>query len=94
MVRHPYRRAVYLCSIAELRWDELDAAYYQINLAAQKPARFVGLVYAWAVANMDNEQREKFDVSLTDLLPWEDAQSDAAVELESASFMQMMANSG
>lgn len=80
--------------IASERWDEIASAYYQINLARQKPYRFAGLVYAWCIERVPHDKLDEWKAELVDLLPWQDAQSEAATELESASFFAMQANGG
>lgn len=94
MVRHPYPVAVRLCTIASERWPELDAAYYQINLLRQTPRRFVGLVYAWCIERVAHDKIEEWERDLRDPLPWQDADSEAAIQAESDSFMAMMAKQG
>lgn len=64
------------------------------NLLRLRPHKFLGLVYAWAIERVDPDKLDDWLVELNDLLPWEDAQSEAAVELESASFFAMQAKGG
>lgn len=90
MVRPPYPVAVRLCVIASDRWPELDAAYYQINLLKQKPHRFANLVLAWVLSWADPEKVDEWLDSIAEPLPWQDMDSEAAIEHESASFMDMM----
>lgn len=94
MVRPPYRRAVRLCWIASGRWPEIVAAYYQIDLVRCRPHKFANLVYAWALERVPHDKIDEWHQDLDDLLPWEDADSEAAVEIESASFMAAMAAQG
>jgi hypothetical protein len=94
VVRPPYPAAVRLCAIASERWAELDAAYYSINLARQKPYRFCNLVYAWCIERVDPEKLDEWKLDLVDLLPWQDSSSSAAIESESDSFFAMQAISG
>lgn len=91
MVCEPYPRAVRLCLIAAERWAEIDAAYYQINLLRLRPHRFMNLVYSWCIERVDPDSLEEWLFDLDDLLPWQDATSEAAVNAESESFMSMMA---
>lgn len=91
MVRKPYRRVVRLCWIASSRWPEIVAAYYQINLLKQTPSKFIALVYTWALERVPHDKVDEWLADLDDLLPWEDVNSDAAAEIESASFMAAMA---
>lgn len=90
MVRPPYQVAVRLCGLAADRWPQIDAAYYQINLLRLKPHRFANLVYAWAVERVAHDDLADWENDLIELLPWQDADSEAGAELESDSFMSMM----
>lgn len=92
MVRPPYPVVVNLCAIAAQHWGLIDAAYYQINppLLRQKPHRFANLVYAWAIERVPPDKIDEWLTELNDLLPWQTSASEAAVELESASFMAAM----
>lgn len=94
MVRHPYPVAIKLCAIAAERWNELIAAYYQINLVKQSPARFVGLVYAWCVERVPHDKIEEWERDLQEPLPWQDSESESSIQAESDSFMAMMAKQG
>lgn len=49
------------------------------------------MVYAWLVKHTDASKIAELDAELIDLLPWEDSNSEAAAELEGASFMEMAA---
>lgn len=91
MVRPPYQAVVRLCGIAAERWAQLESAYYQINLLRQPPHRFTNLVYAWAIERVAHDKLDDWEAELIDLLPWQDATSEAATNLESESFMSMMA---
>lgn len=77
--------------IAAERWAQIDAAYYQIKLLRQTPARFAGLVYAWVLERTPHDKIDQLESDLDDLLPWEDSTSEAAAEIEGASFMAMAA---
>lgn len=90
MVRTPYPAVVRLCALASERWAELDAAYYQINLLRLPPYRYANMVYAWAVERVPHDKLDDWLTDLHDLLPWQDSQSEAAANLESESFMNMM----
>lgn len=94
MVRPPYPAVVRLCTLAAERWALIDAAYYQTNLLRLPPHRFLNMVYAWAVERVDPEKYDEWELELVDLLPWQDSQSAAAEELESKSFMGLMALGG
>lgn len=91
MVRPPYAAAVRLCTIAADRWAELDAAYPNVNLVRLRPHRFANFVYAWCIERVDPDGLDDWKAELLDLLPWQDSQSEAAANLESDSFMAMMA---
>jgi hypothetical protein len=93
VVRPPYPAAVRLCTVAAERWAELDAHYYQINLLRQRPHRYANLIYAWCIERVPSDKLDDWLADLVELLPWQDAQSQAAEELESASFMSMMGKS-
>jgi len=94
VVRPPYPVAVRLCQIAADRWAELDATYYQINLLRQRPHRFANLVYAWLVERVEPDKLDDVLTQLADLLPWQDTNSEAAVNLESQSFFEMQGKGG
>lgn len=95
MVLHPYRRVVRLCALAADKFKELSAAYYQIdNLLALPLWKFMSLVYSWCIERVPPDDLEKWLADLDDLLPWEDTDSAAAEDIESASFMNMMAKGG
>ena len=94
MVRTPYRVALRLCVIASERWDEIVAAYYQIDIVRLRPHKFASLVYAWCVERVPEDKFDEWWADLNDVLPWESADSEAAAELESASFMAMMSKGG
>jgi hypothetical protein len=85
---------VRLCWIASERWAELDAAYYQISLLRERPHRFANLVYAWVIERVPHDKLDEWQTELLDLLPWQDATSEAAVNLESESFLAMQAKGG
>jgi len=92
VVRQPYPVAVRLCWVLGERWPEIDAAYYQIRLLRERPHRLANLVYTWCVERIgDQEALDEWKQELVDLLPWQDAQSEAAAESESESFMDMQA---
>lgn len=80
-----------LCRIAADHWGALSSHYYQINLLRQKPYRFASLVLAWAVERVEHGKLDAWLQDLNELLEWQDADSEAAIDLESESFMKMMA---
>jgi hypothetical protein len=49
------------------------------------------MVYAWAIERVKPDELEDWINELEDLLPWQDTQSEAAANMESDSFMAMMA---
>lgn len=98
MVRRgpPYAAIVRLCGIAAERWSEIDAAYYQPGrtILREKPHRFLGLVYSWCIERVDPDKLDDWIAELNDLLDWQDSTSEAAVDLESQSFLAMQAKGG
>lgn len=83
--------AVRLCQIGADHFGAISAHYYQINLLRQKPYRYASLVLAWAIERVEHGKLDEWLADLNELLEWQDADSDAAIELESESFMKMMA---
>lgn len=77
--------------IAAERWSEIAAHYYQVNLLREPPWKFLGMVYVWALERVEHDKIESWIQELNELLPWQNAQSEAAAEIESASFLAMMA---
>jgi hypothetical protein len=49
------------------------------------------LVYSWCIERVDPESLDDWEAELVDLLPWQDSSSEAAANMESESFMNMMA---
>jgi hypothetical protein len=94
VVRPPYPVAVRLCLIAAERWAELDAAYYQIRLLRERPHRFANLVYSWCIERVEPDKLDDWLSELNELLPWQDADSAAAVDMESESFFAMQGKGG
>lgn len=90
----PYPAIVRLCTIAAERWAELDSAYYPNKILREKPYRYLNLVYSWCIERVDPDKLDDWLVELNDLLPWQDADSEAAVNLESESFLAMQAKGG
>jgi len=91
VVRPPYPAVVRLCTIADERWPEIDTAYYPHAILREKPHRFLNLVYTWCIERVEHDKIEEWIEELHDLLPWQDATTEAAVNAESESFMAMMA---
>lgn len=93
MVRPPYPAAVRLCGVLAERWDQISAAYYHpgYSLLDERPHMLLNLVYAWCIERIPPDKLDEWISDLHDLLPWQDSTSSAAEELESASFMNMMA---
>lgn len=94
MVRTPYQAVHRLCEHTVILWPRLVAAYYQKNLLKCRPHELLNLVYSWVIENYPSDKLEEWHEELTELLPWQDADSEAAIELESASFMAMAGKSG
>jgi hypothetical protein len=88
----PYPAALRLYAIAEERWPEIDAAYYQVNLIEFPCYRFLNCVYTWCLARLDPEKREEWDAMLmAPLDPSKKAKpTDAQIEAEGADFMALM----
>lgn len=93
MVWGPFPVAVRLCGVVADRWQEIDAHYHAlpIPLLKQPPWRITGLTYAWCVERVNPDSLEEWKAELSDLLPWQSGDSEAAIELESASFAAMQA---
>ncbi len=94
MVRPPYPVAVRLCGIGAHRWAEIESAYYQVNLLRLPPHSFVNRVWTWAIERVASDKLDDWKAELGELLPWQDADSEAAVELESESFFAAQAKGG
>lgn len=88
--------AVRLCEIAADRWAELDAEYHAspIPLLRMPPHRFLNMVYSWCIERVPADKLADWLAELEDLLPWQDVNSEAAVNLESESFLAMAAKGG
>lgn len=88
----PYPTALRLYAIAEARWAEIEAHYIAVDLLRLPAAKFCNCVYAWCVAYMQPEDREKWDMMLSAPLVGAEkrAPSESEVEAEGASFMAAM----
>lgn len=73
---------------------ELTAAYYQVDLLRLKPWKYLALVYSWCIERIPADDLDDWLLELDDLLEWQDANSEAAVQAESDSFMSMMSKQG
>jgi hypothetical protein len=75
------------------RWPQIDAFYHAspTPLLRLPPHRLLNMVYSWAIERVPSDKLDDWLQDLRDLLPWQDASSDAAADLESESFMSMMA---
>lgn len=89
----PYQTALRLYAIADERWPEIEAAYYEVDLLRFPPAKFLNCVYTWCIARIDPEKREQWDIQLAEPLPGreKDKPSEATIEAEGAGFMALMA---
>lgn len=94
MVRKPYPVVVRLCGVLAERYSQIDAHYYQQPILRQRPYRIVGWVYSWAVERVAHDKLDEWLEELHDLLPWQDSTSEAAVNAESESFLNMQAKGG
>jgi hypothetical protein len=52
------------------------------------------LVYSWAIERVAHDKLDEWKADLVELLPWQDADSAAAEEMESASFFAMQGKGG
>ena len=59
-----------------------------------RPHRYLNMVYAWCIERVESDKLADWINDLNDLLPWQDTQSEAAVNLESESFLAAMAKGG
>jgi len=96
VVRPPYPVAVRLCVIASERFGEIDSAYHAlpVPLLRLPPHRYLNMVYSWVIERVPHDKLEDFMRDLEDLLPWQDTSSEAAIDIESESFMAMAAKGG
>lgn len=96
MVRPPYPAVVRLCLIGAERWAEISSSYHAspVPLLRLKPHEFTNRIYAWCIERVAHDKIEEWEQDLVDLLPWQDSTSEAAVNVESESFMAMMAQQG
>jgi hypothetical protein len=58
------------------------------------PYRYLNMVYSWVIERIASDKLEDWLRDLEDLLPWQDTTSEAAVDIESESFMAMAAKGG
>lgn len=80
-----------LCALATMEWPRIEAAYYNIDLLKVSPRKFVNLVFAWWLEHIDPAKYEERMQDLQEPLPWQDSTSLAAEEIESDSFLALMA---
>ena len=85
--RPPYPVALRLYTVAAVRWAEVEAAYYQIDLLTVGPRKFLNLVYAWCVQWMDPEKREEWEQALNAPMEGTRHPTDLQLEQEGADFM-------
>lgn len=55
---------------------------------------YLNLVYSWCIERVEHDKLDDWLNELNDLLPWQDSNSEAAVNLESESFLAMQAKGG
>lgn len=92
MDRTPYPAALRLYAIAEQRWAEVDAAYYQVNILGFRPSRFLNCVYTWCLERIPPDKREQWEMMLEAPLPGkEKVVTERQLELESEGFMGLLA---
>lgn len=51
---------------------------------------YLNFIYAWCLPRVDPEELDQWITDLDDLLPWQDSTTEAAANIESQSFMNMM----
>jgi len=90
----PYPVVVRLYSILELKFAQIEAAYYSVDLMRVPRRKLLNMVYAWAIERVPPDKVEEWERDLKDLLPWQDGESEAAIEAESDSFFAMMNKGG
>lgn len=83
-----------LCEIAGDRWPFLRTAYPNVNLLSLPGHDFLNFVYAFCIERLSSDKIEQWLLDLEELLPWQDTDSEAAIEAESASFMQNLGRGG
>lgn len=64
------------------------------NLMALPGWKLMGMVYSWCIERVDPEKLDDWIAELDELLPWQDTDSEAAADIESASFFAMQAKGG
>jgi hypothetical protein len=96
VVRTPYPAAVRLCYIAAERWAEIATSYYRPghSLLRERPHQLLNLVYSWCIERVDPDKLDEWLIELHELLEWQDADSETAINLESESFFAMQSRGG
>lgn len=64
------------------------------NLLALPGWKQMSMVYSWAIQLVEPDKLSEWIADLDDLLPWQDSTSEAAADIESASFFAMQAKGG
>ena len=90
MVRTPYPAVVRLHHIASERWAEVEAAYPTVSLLRFPRARFLNLVYVWAIERVPSDTLEQWKADLVEPLPWQSVDSEYVIQMESDAFFDMM----
>jgi hypothetical protein len=85
---------VRLCQIAADRWPLLRTAYPSVNLLRLSGHDFLNFVYAYSIERLPSDKMEEWLLEMDELLDWQDTDSEAAIEAESASFMSMVGKGG
>lgn len=85
--RPPYQAVVRLCWVAADYFGLIEAAHPTLDLLRLPPRKFLNIVYLWVIERIPYDRIAEWQAELVELLPWQDSQSAAAEELESASFM-------
>ena len=83
-----------LCQVAADKWPLLRTAYPSVNLLRLPGHDFLNFVYSFAIERLPSDKMEEWLVYLDELLDWQDTDSEAAIEAESASFMNNLGKGG
>lgn len=85
---------MHLCQLAADRWPSLRTAYPTVNLLALTGHDFLNFVFQFCMERLPSDKIEEWLADLEELLDWQDTDSDAAIEAESASFMSNLGKGG
>lgn len=81
-----------LCSLGATYWPQISAYYHasRTPLLRMPSHEYLNMVYSWLIERVPHDKLDDWLTELHDLLPWQDADSEAAIEMESEAFMKMM----